>query len=161
MADNTPQNGTATIAADSVTQINGAASSGVLVQRNKVGYGDDGSYQDVSLAYPMPVSTSSAKNNWGQVVAVAAGVTQTIINIPSSVSGYRLKGLLAHGIGDGYFVVQVSSTTVFSGRIRSSAPMLIVMLPNGVAVPTGSTVSLKVTNETGSTADYEATLLGE
>ena len=39
-------------------------------------------------------------------------------------------------------------------------PTLMITLPNGIAVATGSTVTLKVTNESGSTADYEATLLG-
>ena len=59
MADNTAQNGTATIAADDVTTLNGAASSGVLVQRVKIGYGDDGSSRDISPTYPLPVTANS------------------------------------------------------------------------------------------------------
>ena len=107
------------------------------------------------------VRQSIAANNWGQALAVTASATATIINIASSVAGYRIKGVIAHGTGEGYFAVQIAAVTIFSGRIRLNASMLIVTLPNGVFVPTGSAVTLKVTNESTVTADYEATLLGE
>lgn len=60
MADNTAQNGTDTIATDDVTTLNGGASSGVKVPRNKVTYGDDGTSRDVSSSFPLPASTPSA-----------------------------------------------------------------------------------------------------
>lgn len=101
-----------------------------------------------------------ASDNWGQSLALTAGATGTLVSIASSAAGYKIKGLVAHGTGDGYFFIQAASLTVLSGRIRSTAPMLTVTLPNGINVPTGSLVALKVTNESGSTADYEATLLG-
>jgi hypothetical protein len=56
MADNTAQNGTATIAADDVTTLNGSASSGVLVQRMKPVWGADNSARDTSGAFPLPVT---------------------------------------------------------------------------------------------------------
>ena len=97
---------------------------------------------------------------WGQAVAVTAGATATLASIPSSTVGYQIKGFTANGIGDGYFFIQVAAATVLSGRIRSTAPVYTLTLPNGIAVPTGSAIALKVTNESGSTADFEATLLG-
>lgn len=106
------------------------------------------------------VSLLPANNNWGQSIAVTSGSTSTIISIASSISGYQLRGFIVHGTGDGYWTVQVASTTVYSGRTRSTLPSLVIALPNGVAVTTGSLVTLRVTNESGSTADYEATLLG-
>ena len=69
-------------------------------------------------------------------------------------------GLIGHGTGDGYFVVQVNGSTVFSGRTRATLPTLVITLPNGIAPTAGSVIALKVTNESGSTADYDATLLG-
>lgn len=108
----------------------------------------------------VPVVAGVASNNWGQSLALTAGATGTLASIASSVAGYQLKGFIAHGTGDGYFVLQVASVTVLSGRIRSTLPTLPLVLPNGIAVATGSLVTLKVTNESGSTADYEATLLG-
>lgn len=109
---------------------------------------------------PVPTVSGAANNNWGQALAVTAAATGTLASIASSVAGYQIKGIVAHGTGDGYFFVQVASVTVLSGRTRATAPMLVVFLPNGISVPAASLVTLKVTNECGSTADYEATLLG-
>ena len=109
---------------------------------------------------PVPTVSGAASNNWGQALAVTAGATGTLASIASSLAGYQIKGIVAHGTGDGYFFVQVASVTVLSGRTRATAPMLVVFLPNGISVPAASLVTLKVTNECGSTADYEATLLG-
>jgi len=57
MADNTPTNagsGGDTIATDELVTLNGAASSGVKVQRVKNTFGDDGDSRDVSATFPMP-----------------------------------------------------------------------------------------------------------
>jgi hypothetical protein len=62
MADNTAQGGTAVIAADDVTTLNGAASSAVLVQRVKPMFGPDNSARDVSGAYPLPVDEDPHRN---------------------------------------------------------------------------------------------------
>ena len=102
-----------------------------------------------------------ANDSWGQALAVTNGATATLVSIPSASAGYRIKGVLCHGTGDGYFTVQIAAVTVFSGRTRSTLPMLAITLPNGIAVSTGAAVALKVTNESGNTADYEGTLLGE
>ena len=109
-----------------------------------------------AIATTQPV----ASNNWGQSLALTAGATGTLASIASSVAGYQIKGFVAHGTGDGYWTVQVASVTVLSGRTRATQPTLLIILPNGINVATGSLVTLKVTNESGSTADYEATLLG-
>jgi hypothetical protein len=101
-----------------------------------------------------------AIDQWGQAVAITSGATATLASIPSSATGYQIKGFVAIGTGDGYFFVQIASVTVLSGRIRAAMPMCVITLPNGILVTTGEAVALKVTNESGSTADFEATLLG-
>jgi hypothetical protein len=115
---------------------------------------------NIKSGVAVAVTLATANNSWGQSLAVTSGATSTIINIPSSPAGYQLKGFVVHGNGDGYFFVQVAGATVLSARTRSTLPAVVVTLPNGVAVATGSVVALKVTNESGSTADFEATLLG-
>lgn len=58
MADNTTLNtgtGGDNIATDDVVTLNGAASSGVKVQRVKVGHGSDGDFTDASATNPLPV----------------------------------------------------------------------------------------------------------
>jgi hypothetical protein len=85
VADNTTQTGTATIAADDVTTLNGGASSGVLVQRVKQGFGDDGTYRDVSATFPLPVNIAASGGNTAPVTqaltaagaATLAGATST------------------------------------------------------------------------------------
>ena len=108
----------------------------------------------------LPVASKAAVNYFGQSIGLTAGATDTLASIASSAPGYQIKGLVANGIGEGYFTIQVAMMTVLSGRIRSSMPTLAIILSNGVAVETGSLVTLNVTNESGSTADFEATLLG-
>lgn len=93
MADNTAQNGTATIAADDVTTLNGGASSGVLVQRVKAGFGDDGTHRDASDAFPFPVALkalaypSSANHNSSGTIAIGTpwvGTPETIQNMQAA-----------------------------------------------------------------------------
>jgi hypothetical protein len=116
--------------------------------------------QTVTVSNNVAVTSSVANNNWAQALATTIAATVTVINIASSVANYQVKGMICHGTGDGYFFVQVNAVTVFSGRTRATQPVLIISLPNGIPVTTGSSVALKVTNESGSTADFEATLLG-
>ena len=109
---------------------------------------------------PIVTQASPSSNKWGQALSAVAGSTVTI-NSVTAVTGYRIKGMVCHGTGDGYFTIQVASVTVLYGRIRVSAPVLVLTLPNGIAVNAGTVVTLNVANESGATADYEATLLGE
>ena len=108
----------------------------------------------------LKVQTAVGPTLWGQSLAAASGSTVTPVSIASSLAGYQIKGAICHGTGDGYFAIQVASVTVVSGRTRATAPMLQLILPNGISVATASNVSVRVTNESGSTADYEVTLLG-
>ena len=116
--------------------------------------------QSVNATNGLPVKQVAANTNWAQALSLVSGATATVVNIASSVTGYQIKGMICHGTGDGYFFIQVGGVTVISGRTRSTAPMLSLVLLNGIPVTTGSVVALKVTNESGSTADYEVTLLG-
>lgn len=110
---------------------------------------------------PIIVSANPASALWGQALATTANSTSVLINIPLSLPNYKIKGFIGHGLGDGYFFVQVNNSTVFSSRTRSTYPVTTITLPNGIVVTAGSQITLKVTNESGSTSDYEATLLGE
>jgi hypothetical protein len=59
MADNTVLNtgtGGDVIATDELTTLNGTASSGVKVQRVKVGHGSENDFKDATPAAPMPVA---------------------------------------------------------------------------------------------------------
>ena len=109
---------------------------------------------------PIPVANPVATNVFGQALAVTAGATSALVSFTNNTLGFQIKGFVAHGTGDGYFTVQIGGVTVLSGRSRATMPTLVVVLPNGVSVPAGQVVAVKATNESGSTADFEATLLG-
>lgn len=110
---------------------------------------------------PLSIAKSVSNNVWGRVSSCTDLSTSTMATITSPPYGYRIKGFICHGKGDGYFFIQVNQVTVLSGRIRSTFPTLILTLPDAIYAPSGSVITLKVTNESGSTTDYEGTLLGE
>ena len=101
MADNTTTNagtGGDTIATDELTTINGAASSGVKVQRVKIGFGVDGDFKDVSNADRLPVTgtfwqaTQPVSFTWvgltdAQLRATPVAVSGTFWQATQPVSG--------------------------------------------------------------------------
>jgi citrate lyase beta subunit len=96
MAENTTQAGNATIAADDVATLNGAASSGVLVQRVKETYGDDGTARDVSDAFPLPVRRTT---DTATLTSVAASVTSvTVIAANTNRRGLRLHAVTSSAV---------------------------------------------------------------
>lgn len=157
MADNTVLNGTTVAGGDSVRDI---SKNGVKTQVVTLDLGGAGAESLIAGSLPVTFLQPAGSANFGQVLSVTAAATATVVNIVSSVAGYRCNGMVCHGTGDGYFVIQVGAVTLISGRTRLAAPMLILPLSGGIAITTGSNVTLKVTNESGSTADFEATLLG-
>jgi len=60
MADNSTQYGNDTFASDDLSLINGGAVSGVKVIREKIGYGDEGQFIDVSTLNGLPVDNSES-----------------------------------------------------------------------------------------------------
>jgi hypothetical protein len=85
MADNTSQTGTDTLATGDVTTLNGGVSSGIKVERVKVGYGDDGTYRDASAAFPLPSYTPNATQT-GTISALNATPTAGAGTANSSVT---------------------------------------------------------------------------
>lgn len=84
MADNTTQGGSDTLATDDLTTINGSASSGVKVERVKIGYGSDGSFRDVDSTYPLPVDSELTTAN----LDTGGGTdTRAVVGLASAESG--------------------------------------------------------------------------
>lgn len=67
-----------TIATDDVTTLNGSPSSGIKVQRIKVGYGSDGSYVDVDGSNALPVSVTGTATVTGAVSVSNFPATQPV-----------------------------------------------------------------------------------
>lgn len=107
-----------------------------------------------------PIYDTAANDSYGATSGLADNGTAVLVNIPSSPANYRITGWSATGNADGYFFVQIAGSTVLSGRTSWGQPSVHAILPNPIDVTTGSTVALKVTNISGNTANFEATLLG-
>ena len=93
MADNSQQAGADTIATDDVATLNGAASSGVKVQRVKVGFGDDGVSRDVSAAFPLPVNLSATAGNLGSSTG-----TLTVAAVQATTSAANTTGIVVKDV---------------------------------------------------------------
>ena len=106
------------------------------------------------------LSPPQANNSYGSASAVVDSTTVMLVNIVSSSPNYKITGIVATGNADGYYEVRVGSGTVLSGRTTFGNPTLAILLNSAIVVPAGSAVVVRVTNTSGSTANYEAILLG-
>jgi hypothetical protein len=95
MPDDSTQQGNDPIATDEITNYNGATVTAgtVKVVRDKIGYGDDGSYRDVSEAYPLPTKRSADAATVTSVAAstssqqlIAANVNRRGLTLHSTTS---------------------------------------------------------------------------
>lgn len=113
MADNTTLNsgtGGDVIATDDVTTLNGSASSGVKVQRTKVGWGADGTYTDVSATAPMPVEITDAAGNSADVLNYGAGFALEVAQAGVDYISSTLNSS----------TTQLAASATFTGTIESA-----------------------------------------
>jgi hypothetical protein len=112
MADYVPS-GSDNVAADELTTLNGAGSSGVKVQRVKPGYGVDGDFRDVSPAFALPVNLSSSAGGIGFTTqALTASAAATLAGSASTSGSYVLDVSKA---GNASFAI--AATTSFVGTV--------------------------------------------
>lgn len=126
MADNTAQTGTATIAADDVTTLNGGASSGVLVQRVKLVYGDDGTARDVSTSFPTPVA-SYGDNSAATIVNTATATVSTSAASVLAAGTYRV--IVLENLGTDYIYIGATGVTASSYFKRLSPGEVLALTP--------------------------------
>lgn len=107
-----------------------------------------------------PGVSVDARNYFGQAIAVAPGATVDV-TVVIAVSDLKVRGFSATGEGDGYFALQVEGATILSGRIHMGRKSIVVSNFVGDMVEDSVTVSLKVTNESLLTSNFEGTILAE
>jgi len=112
MADNTLQNGTALIATDEITQLNGVTVPAVQAQRVKVIFGSDGIGRDIDPSNPLPVSFPSGKN------------TVTIADTQADIHGQLVEVTRISQISTKFFQQAPSSflTVTVSGGATATGP---------------------------------------
>jgi len=92
MADNTTINPNTlpagdVIATDELTTLNGAASSGVKIQRVKACFGNDADARDTSITYPLPTKEPVSDKMVTVTAAVNTGATLTL---PAPAAGLSI-----------------------------------------------------------------------
>lgn len=137
MSDNTTVNpgaGGDVISTDDVTTLNGAGSTGVKVQRVKVGFGDDGSSRDASDNYPLPVKLINGANPANQVQGptLTKGTQQT--------TGFSVQDLK----DSGRVIVNASTTGAGVAAVAAEALLALDVSRGGAA--TASATSHAVTS---------------
>lgn len=155
MPDNTLQTGTANIAADDVTTLNGGASSGVLVQRIKNMFGADNTARDVSGAFPMPVDTDSKR-----VISYRGRACSFRIPGRAGTAGQNLFSI--HNATASAVLVDVERLTVdFVCTVVKAVTVLppAMRMYRVTALPTNGTAVTKVARDTSLSSSASLTVL--
>lgn len=127
MADNTPQSGTDTIATDDVTTLNGAASSGVKVQRVKVAFGDDGAARDASAVFPLPVAWGG--DNTAGTMTNAPNVTAVTTTAAQVLAPGTYRAIVLENYGSDNIYVGATGVTASSHFKRLSPGEVLTLTP--------------------------------
>jgi hypothetical protein len=153
VADNSVMNATDTIATDDLATLNGAASTGVKIQRVKPAFGVDGDARDVSTAFPMPVNLASSAGN----VAIVTGTLSVAAAAPSASTAVSTSQLVLDVSAMGNVGVGVS-TAAFVGTLTFEVSPIAVptatdwyaidLNPLSAAYPGGSAVTFNVATQT-------------
>ena len=134
--------------------------SGEKVQLEQLGYENGtGDYQAVDLAHPLPVG-QLARNTHGTAAAVGVGSTATVVTFVAD-SVFKLRGFSGTGEADGLWRLKYNGTTVYADRTHITRQAALLILPSPDAGAANQTVTVEVTNNGTSVADFECTLLGE
>lgn len=99
-----------------------------------------------------------ADNTFGEA-SVAPAATVSLVSFAAPVD-WAFTGIVGGGEGDGLFEVLYGVTKKYAVRIDGQSRRPDFSLGNPDATAGGQTVDVKVTNNAGATANFEATLLG-
>lgn len=161
MADNTVQTGTDTIATDDLATLNGGASSGVKVQRVKVGYGDDGILRDVSTAFPLPITSPEVTNQSQNLVMTALNNSVVVTGTGSGLVGVQITGTWTGTVA---FEATTDSTTWFA--VNGVASVSGAQVPTATAngqwrINSGGYASVRVRSSVVGTGTAVVTLIAD
>lgn len=156
MADNTTLPGTGDIiASDDVTTLNGGASSGVKVQRVKVGYGVDASFRDVSDGFPLPVDIDSER-----VVSYYGRGSTFRMPGRAGTTGQKIFSLF-NAAGSSVLVDIERLTVDTVATVVKAVTVLppVIRMYRVTAAPTNGTAVTKVARDTAQSSSASVTVL--
>jgi len=106
-------------------------------------------------------TTASAINTFGSSGSITDGSTGTIVDYVTP-AGFKLRGFVASGEGQGYYQLQIGAgTTKYIYRTTIADKNAQIILSNPEAIPTSTNLFLLIDNDNGNTVNFEGCLLGE
>lgn len=155
MADNSAQGGTDVIATDELTTLNGGAVSGFKVQRVKPGYGVDAALRDVSLAFPLPVTTDSKR-----VVSYRGRASSFRMPGRAGTAGQKIFSI--HNATGSSVLVDVEKISIdMTATVVKAVTVLppMIRLYRVTVLPTNGTAATKVPVDTALSSAAAVTVL--
>ena len=109
----------------------------------------------------LSTSSTTGINTFGTSGSIADSTTGTIVSYITP-AGFKLRGFVASGEGQGYYYLQVGAgTTKYVYRTSVADKNAQVILPNPETIPSSTNLFLKVDNENGNTVNYQGVVIGE
>lgn len=158
MADNTPQNGTASVASDDITTTNGGATTSAQAQRIKIdSKGVDGAFTDTSEASPFPIREIC------DIGVTFRGRASTFRTVGRAGTVARRLLTIWNPAGSGK-VVTVNQLAVDFAQLAAIAVTVIppaIRVYRITAAPTGGTALTKNAKDTALTSAATIVLAGD
>lgn len=101
---------------------------------------------------------SNVSTKWGSQTAITVSSTVALASYvtPSTMSFW---GCFVSGTADAKVVLTAGGNTIFTARLNSGAPTVVMVQPQGTPVGSGTTVTLSITNTGSGSGDYEGGFL--
>jgi hypothetical protein len=156
-----------TVGADDVTSRNGSTVPAEKIQREKVGFGGDGTYQDVSAATPMPVTDAAQATVHTDLAALLTELGQKLepadLNLLATaakqdVAHTDLAAILAKLSADP--ATQTTLAAILTKLTTSAGAPLAIRVSDGTAYLTLATVSDRLKVDVGGSLPAGSNLIG-
>ena len=109
----------------------------------------------------LSTSSTTGINTFGSTGSIDDNTTGTIVSYITP-AGFKLRGFMASGEGQGYYYLQIGAgTTKYAYRTSIADKNAQVILPNPETIASSTNLFLKVDNENSSTVNYEGAIIGE
>jgi hypothetical protein len=153
--DNTAQGGADTIATDDLATLNGAASSGVKVQRVKPVFGVDSDARDVSGAFPFPVTLEG-----GKIITFNGRASSFRIPGRAGTTGQKLFSIF-NTVGSGKLVEFDEAHIHLTATVIKAVTVLppVMRLYRVTAAPTNGTAATKVSADSTQSSSTSVAVL--
>jgi hypothetical protein len=119
----------------------------------------------ISSSNPLPVTIDPAaagtfKNYYTDSANVAVGSTATQSTTATGATGFYLQQIVVSGPGKFKAVVSIGASAFWAIFNSTATPTVVIPVPNNTLVPTGTAISVAITNNDLGAQDLYSTISG-